>query len=173
MSFTSNSKGERRGGTSSSWADLTTFDLYAATDYEYTYGLRLWLELTGGSAFLQSVDKLLLPECSDRRTECITEVQIGVEPTLQLRVQRSAAVASTSFASVTPSLGYSVASEAGNAMVKRLRALWLRYATTDRAGQMNSTATAASARAWWLREGLASCFTTCCWTAEYADLQPL
>lgn len=176
---------------------FTTFDLYAASDYEYTHGVRLWLELAESSPLLQSVDKLLVPECSDRRTECVTrlelgqemytprresslgplpgqrphggrvyasvsraargyraeteyELQIGMigpaslaeqtqtaihkllgmrdpygwdhqlptEPTLQLRVQRSALVASTSIASVTSSLGYSVGSEVGNAMVQ-------------------------------------------------------
>ena len=176
---------------------FTTFDLYAASDYEYTHGIRLWLELEGTSALLQSVDEWLVLGCSNRRTECVTRlelgqamftprvessvgplpgqrphagwvnaavsravreerqetefrVQVGVigppslaeqtqkgihkilgmrdpkgwdeqlptQPTLQLRVQRSAVVASTSDASVDPALGYSMVSEVGNALVQ-------------------------------------------------------
>jgi lipid A 3-O-deacylase len=176
---------------------FTRLDLWAASDYEYTHGIRLWLERTGNTAFLKPVDEWLLPECSARRTPCVTRIQIGQEmytprlessgdpipgqrahagwvhasvsraartqraeteyelqlgvigpaslaeqtqkaihkvfgmrnpmgwdhqlptqPTLQLRVQRSAVVASTSMGSMTPALGYSMVSQAGNALIQ-------------------------------------------------------
>ena len=44
--------------------------------------------------------------------------QLPTQPTLQLRVQHSAVVASKTGASFNPALGYSMASDVGNALVQ-------------------------------------------------------